>query len=119
MPIKVTYTTIKPEPNMMFFPEQFWGRPEIVSYIKTTYQDTGKLLATDHSLSTDELTSIWIEYWDSQESCDQYLADEMFVAAINSRTEYRTLNNIQFSADTQEVDISQISVGSYYNYTSD
>jgi quinol monooxygenase YgiN len=116
MPIKVTYTTIKTKedgPNE-FFPEKFWSRPEIVSHIETTYKETEKLLSTDHSLSEDAMTSVWIEYWDSQESCDQYLSDPLFADAIKARIEYRTLHEIQFNADTQEIDINKISVGSYY-----
>jgi len=99
MPIKVTVTSTRPSGDVRFSPNDFWKAPEIISHIQTVYENTGKLLFTTNidlppGGEMPKLTNIWIEYWDSQESIDQYWSDPMFTDEYELRRNYKAANNI-------------------------
>ena len=110
MTVKITYTSTRPAKEIAFYAEEFWSLPEIISHMKTTYEDTGKLLGTSFEDSEDTLTHVWIEYWDSQESIDQFLADTYLNQGMTARTEYRNQNGIVMTSVTEQVDSAPIGV---------
>jgi len=112
MTLKVTHTSTRPSTNIAFYGEEFWSLAEIVSYIKQTYEDTGKLLGTAFIVSSDALTHTWIEYWDSQESVDQFESDSFLNQDMNSRTAYRSQNGIELSIVIESVETAPLGV--YY-----
>ena len=108
MPVKITYTTNRPSKYIAFYGEEFWKLDEIVSYMKATYEDTGKLLYTSFEDSEDTLTHTWIEYWDSQESAEQFWADSFLNQGMVTRSNYRTENNIVMTHVIENIDSSLV-----------
>ena len=108
MPIKVTYTTTRPSGEVRFSPNNFWKTPEVISHVQTVYENTGKLLFTTNidlpiGGQMPKLTNIWIEYWDSQESIDQYWSDPMFTGDNELKKSYKAANNIVTTITSEEV----------------
>ena len=113
MPIKVTYTTTRPSGEVRFSPNDFWKTPEIISYVQTVYENTGKLLFTTNidlppGGEMPKLTNIWIEYWDSQESVDQYWSDPMFTGDNELKKSYKAANNIVTTINVEHISEDEV-----------
>ena len=110
MPIKVTATITRPSTAIKYFGEEFWSLPEVISHVKTTYEDTQKLLSTSFEDSADSLTHVWTEYWDSQTSVEEYWGDTFLNPKIADRNNYRTQNGIDMTYVIEQVDSAPVGV---------
>jgi hypothetical protein len=110
MPIKITYTATRPSYDIAFSDDDFWGLSEIVSHMENTYETTGKLLSTSFD-DSDKLVHIWIEYWNTMESLEEFLADTLLNQGMASRDQYRKENNIKTTYVTEDVSIDSVPVG--------
>jgi hypothetical protein len=110
MPIKVTATMTRPSTAIKYFGEEFWSLPEVISHVKTTYEDTQKLLSTSFEDSADSLTHVWTEYWDSQTSVEEYWGDTFLNPKIADRNNYRTQNGIDMTYVIEQVDSAPLGV---------
>jgi len=110
MPIKVTTTTTRPSTAIKYFGEEFWSLPEVISHVKTTYEDTHKLLSTAFEDSADSLTHVWTEYWDSQTSVEEFWKDSLISPTISARNDYRTQNGIVMTYVIEQVDSAPMGV---------
>ena len=95
MTVKITYTSIRPSTDIKFYSGEFWSLPEVISYMKTTYEDTQKLLSTSFEDSEDLLTHVWTEHWDSQTSIEEFWKDTFLQPALVERNNYRIQNGIE------------------------
>ena len=110
MPIKVTYTSTRPSSDVAFYIDNF----DAVSYMANTYQTTGKLLATSFD-DSDILTWVWTEWWADTESLEEFLADTFINQGMINRTLHRERENIKTTYVTEDVLISSVPVGVFYN----
>jgi hypothetical protein len=113
MPIKVTVTLTRPSGAVRFSPNNFWKTPEVISHLQTVYENTGKLLFTTSidlppGGEMPKLTNIWIEYWDSQESVDQYWSDPMFTGDNELKKSYKAANNIVTTIIVEQISESEV-----------
>ena len=115
MPIKYTCTVTRPSGDVRFFQgnDNFWELPETVSYVTNTYESTGKLLSTACT-DLDQLTTVWIEYWDTTESMNEFLADTFLDQRTVETNQHRQENNITVTHATEEVSIDSVPVGVFY-----
>jgi len=110
MPIKVTYTSTRPSSDVEFSNDNFWGSFEVISHMENTYETTGKLLSTAFDESG-ELNYVWVEYWNTLQSLEEFLSDTLLNQGMASRNQYREENNIKTTYVTEDVSIDSVSVG--------
>jgi hypothetical protein len=110
MPIKVTATMTRPSTAIKYFGEEFWSLPEVISHVKTTYEDTQKLLSSSYQDSEDLLSFVWTEYWDSQTSLDEFCSDPFLLPTMVERNNYRTQNGIERTQVIKQVDSAPVGV---------
>ncbi len=113
----VTYT--RPSVDVEFHPPvflDFYSDPEIYTYVKETYGDTG-LLDLDKSskgnngrgvVSEDGVSNSMTLFFTSEEARDEYISDSrLYLTDSSSVTAYRTQNNITYTVAVNGVVITR------------
>lgn len=68
--------------------------PEISEYMRTTYEDTGKLIFKDISIHETQLEAIYTQLWLNEESFNEFAIDSRMNQFRNLREQYLSANNI-------------------------
>lgn len=93
------YTFVKtqkrPAPDTLFFFEYSNYPDGYVDYIKRNYIETGKLLSSQKTLSTDNTSVEFITKWRSREDFLSYVTDETIYNFIVLGNDYDIDNNIE------------------------
>jgi hypothetical protein len=90
MTVIVTTTNTRPFPTV-----NFAALPDnIIGYIKTTYQDTGKLLSIDSEFSDDRLVRTTTLVFSDPAALSDYNHDTTLVAAFTTIRDYNSFNGI-------------------------
>lgn len=71
MPFKTVRTSTRPDTSIPFFK----NTDEVRSYIKSTYDNTGKRLSMEITLSEDGLTETRTQVWASHAAYQEFKAD--------------------------------------------
>jgi hypothetical protein len=114
MSIKNTFTMTRTSKDVAFqSDDNFWDSADTVSYITNAYKSTGKLLANSCD-SSDDLTLVWIEYWNTTESLREFLEDPFFAQGQISQARYREEKNIETTSVIEDVSIDSVPVGIFF-----
>jgi hypothetical protein len=114
MPIKETFTMTRASKDVVFqSDDNFWDSADTVSYIANVYESSGKLLATSCDKS-DDLTLVWVDYWDTMESMIEFEKDPFFAQGRINQTGYRDEKNIETESTIEEVSIDSVPVGVFF-----
>jgi len=104
--IKRTKTWIRPNTSVKFHK----ANAEYSAYIKTAYVDTGKRVFISKTLSEDKLTLTLITVWRDLAAHDEFVADVMVQADVETRIAYNRANGIQnTNVEPEKVTIETIS----------
>ena len=89
--IKRTKTWTRPNTTVKFHKPD----SEFSAYIKQTYVDTGKRVYRSKTLSEDGLTLTLITVWRDLAAHDEFVADSMVQAGVETRKVHNTARGIQ------------------------
>jgi hypothetical protein len=93
MPTIVTTTQTRPLPTVSFHPVS----DTVKQYTQTNYQDTGKLLSIETSMSSNNLSKITTLTFANNQAYQDYLADATIFASVAEGRNYNSLNGITHS----------------------
>lgn len=88
-------TQKRPTPDTLFFFEQSNYPPEFVEYIKKNFIETGKMLASQKTLSADNMTVEYVTTWRSRKDFISYVTDNTIYEFITAGNDYDINNDIE------------------------
>lgn len=93
------YTFVKtqkrPTPNTLFFFEHTSYPPGYIDYIKKNYIETGKMIASQKTMSPDNTSVEFVSKWRSREDLLSYVTDETIYSFIVLGNDYDIDNDIE------------------------
>jgi hypothetical protein len=93
----ITATFARPNTSVPFFEPS----EEIANYIKTNYRQTGKILSSNVSFSSDGLSETHHVVWSSRPTYMAFIEDPQYMALMSARDAH--LNQYGITMDVQRI----------------